>query len=277
MNSWKLCAFADEADALLSGQIKALKDNDILLLEIRGVNGKNISELTAKEARDAKQELKEAGIGVWSIGSPTGKISITDDFAPHRDSFRHLLELAVILGASRYRLFSFYGYDGSTAARDTVMERLSILLKDAAGSGLVLCHENEKDIYGEKADACLDIHTSLSSLKAVFDPANFVQSGQDTLEAWEMLAPYVDYLHIKDALADGQVVPAGNGAGNIPAIINRYAEQGGKILTLEPHLADFIGFQKLEGENKSIVGGFSYSSAREAFDSAAASLKRYLN
>ena len=51
-------------------------------------------------------------------------------------------------------------------------------------------------------------------MKAVFDPANFVQCGVDTLKAWEMLKNKVEYLHIKDAVGQA-IVPAGEGEGNI--------------------------------------------------------------
>lgn len=276
MTQWELCAFADEADTMLAGQIAALRDNRIGVLEIRGINGKSIAALTTAEARAVRRELDDAGIRVWSIGSPTGKIGITDAFAPHRDSFRHMVELADILGASRYRLFSFYGCDDSAATRDTVMERLSSFVEDAKGSGLVLCHENEKNIYGEMAAACQDIHRSIPAIRAVFDPANFVQAGQDTREAWDMLSPYVEYVHIKDAQSDGRVVPAGDGAGNIPWIIEQYSAKGGRVLTLEPHLSDFVGLQSLEGEEKSVVGGLAFASTREAFDAAVQALRRYI-
>ena len=75
----RLCAFADEADASLRGQIAALKKNGIGLIELRGINGTNISKITEDEARKYKSELDEGGISVWSIGSPIGKIKITDD------------------------------------------------------------------------------------------------------------------------------------------------------------------------------------------------------
>lgn len=96
------------------------------------------------------------------------------------------------------------------------MERLERFLEASAGSGVTLCHENEKGIYGDTAARCADIHQTLPAFKAVFDPANFIQCGQDTAEAWERLSPYVEYLHIKDALSDGTVVPAGKGIGRIP-------------------------------------------------------------
>ena len=43
MEKLKLSAFADEASAALTEQIKALKENDIPYIEVRGVDGKNIS------------------------------------------------------------------------------------------------------------------------------------------------------------------------------------------------------------------------------------------
>ena len=104
--------------------------------------------------------------------------------------------------------------------------------------------------------------------------ANFVQCGVDTLQAWQMLSPYIDYLHIKDALPDGQVVPAGKGAGNVAAIVKAYLAMGGTAMTLEPHLTVFDGLKDLEEDgNTSAVGGYTYSTADKAFDAAAAALE----
>ena len=52
-------------------------------------------------------------------------------------------------------------------------------------------------------ERCLEIHKALPEMKAIFDPANYIQCGVNTLAAWEMIKPYVKYMHIKDALADG--------------------------------------------------------------------------
>lgn len=279
MASFSLCAFADEAADDLGGQIDAMRANGIGLLELRSADRVGVAQITAVQARSIRARLDAAGIRVWSIGSPTGKIGIADDFAKHLDEFKHMLELADILGATHYRLFSFYGTDGSAAARDAVLERLARLAEAAEGSGLMLCHENEKEIYGEAAPACLEIHKALPGIRAVFDPANFVQVGQDTLEAWNLLAPYVEYVHIKDALADGRVVPAGHGEGHVRDILTRYAAQGGEVVTLEPHLAVFPGLDTLEHGAQGRLGAgapFRYASQREAFDAAAAALKALL-
>ena len=183
MVNYKLCAFADEADKALSGQIRAMQENGIAYLEMRGVNGVNVAKLTTAEAKAAAAELKAAGIQVWSLGSPAGKTPITDPFDFEKEQFKRLLETADITGAHAIRLFSFYGTDGKAEYRDEVMERLSRFVEMAKGSGVVLCHENEKGIYGDVAPRCLAIHQAVPRLKAVFDPANFIQCGQDVMEA----------------------------------------------------------------------------------------------
>lgn len=276
MSRFILCAFADEAGADIQEQIRALNDNQIGYLEVRGVDGRNITALTVTQAKELNGLLKSHGIAVWSIGSPIGKIGIRDDFAKHLDTFKHTLELAEALAASCIRLFSFFIPEGEKDAgiyRDEVMERLSRLCEAAKGSGVTLCHENEKGIYGDIASRCLDIHRQIPELKAVFDPANFVQCHQDTLEAWEMLSPYVHYMHIKDARRDGTVVPAGKGDGNVGSLLGKFAAQGGHVLTLEPHLSVFSGLETLEHGEKSIVDSDVYPSQRAAFDAAVAALK----
>ena len=134
-----------------------------------------------------------------------------------------------------------------------VFKRLGALLDYAKEKNLVLLHENEKDIYGEKAKECLEIMEAFycDNFKAVFDPANFVQSGQDTKEAYDMLKPYVAYMHIKDALLNGDVVPAGIGEGNIEYILDDLFKNGyDGYISLEPHLGSFEGLADLEIDDK---------------------------
>ena len=81
-------------------------------------------------------------------------------------------------------------------------------------------------------------------------------------------------MHIKDAAADGHVVPAGWGAGNMAAIVKEYGEMGGKVLTLEPHLTEFVGLKGLEQEgDESVVGDLKFESPEAAFDFAVKTMK----
>lgn len=270
---FKLAAFADEADSKLENQISAMVRNGIEYLEIRGVDEENVADISTEKAREIRKKLEYYSLAVWSVGSPFGKIGIGDDFSPHLEKFKHGIELAEILGAKYMRIFSFY-VPQEHAENDSqeVMSRLEQFQSAAKGSGVVLCHENEKGIYGCIANRCEEIHKNFPKIKAVFDPANFIQCGQDTKEAWEILAPYVEYIHIKDALSDGTVVPAGNGIGNIPYILENYR---GKVLTIEPHLSVFSGFEKLEHESD-LRNKFCYPSSEEAFDAAVSALKKLI-
>lgn len=274
----KIYAFADEASANFDKQIEAVLRNGLCGIEIRNVDDVNVSELTENKANEIKSKLDAAGIDVYSVGSPIGKISIEDDFEPHIDKFKHTLEIAEILGAENLRLFSFYIPNGAELSlyKDEVFKRLDKLLEVSKGSGITLCHENEKGIYGDMPERCLEIHKQFPEIKAIFDPANYVQCGADTLKAWEMLEKYVKYLHIKDALADGTVVPAGEGKGNVFEISKRYISLGGEYFTVEPHLTIFGGLEKLERKIFGSKADFRYKDADTAFDAACGSFKKIM-
>ncbi len=63
----RLCAFADEAARSLDGQIDALTRNGIGLIEVRGIDGKNVSDFTPDEARKYADALRAAGIRPRSL------------------------------------------------------------------------------------------------------------------------------------------------------------------------------------------------------------------
>lgn len=269
-------AFADESSPVLAEQIDAMKRNGVSGLEVRNVNGKNIGALSNDEVLEVKKALADAGLNTWSIGSAIGKISITDDFAPHLDKHKRIVEIANMLDAKYIRLFSFYMPKNSdpTPYRDEVIDRMGQFIEAAKGSGVLLCHENEKGIYGDIASRCLEIHKALPELGCIFDPANYIQSNQNTLECWDLLGDRVTYMHIKDALKDGRVVPAGKGDGNLPILLKKYIENGGKGVTVEPHLSVFDGLANLEREGeKTLIGEYQFPSKEAAFDAAIDALK----
>ena len=277
--TFKLSAFADESSDLFSGQVDALKRNGLDFLEIRNIAGRNITAHSCQEARELAKILADNGLSLWSLGSPIGKINIEDDFAPHLDLYRHALDLTREFGAENIRLFSFFipkDRDPEDYA-SAVIDRLGTFVEFAKEYGIHPCHENEKGIYGDIASRCLKLHNAVPGLEGVFDPANFVQCGQDTLEAWQMLHSFVRYMHIKDALPNGSVVPPGQGCGHVPELIRKYHAQGGQVLSLEPHLYEFVGLKALEQEgDESVVGAMSFATSEEAFDYAANTLKTIL-
>lgn len=278
MQNIKIFAFSDEVGANIDKQINALMRNNLNGMEIRNVDGTNISDIMADKAKEVLKKLEDKGLRVWSIGSPIGKININDPFEGHLEKFKHTLEIAEILKAEKIRLFSFYMPVGETPEnyKEKVLNRLNSFVSVAKDYNITLCHENEKGIFGDIPERCAIIHKALPEIKAVFDPANFVQCNVNTLDAWETLKEYVDYMHIKDADNDGIIVPAGKGVGNIRQLAEDYLSRGGNTFTMEPHLFDFDGLKNLEQANEATKIGGAFADADEAFDTACNSFKNIL-
>lgn len=97
---------------------------------------------------------------------------ITDDFEPHLDLFKHTVEIAKILNVNYIRIFSFFIPEGEDPLkyRDEVIKRMKQFVEIAEEAGIILLHENEKDIYGDTPERCLDLFKTINSenLKAVF-------------------------------------------------------------------------------------------------------------
>ena len=235
----KISGFADEIAEDVDTQFRILKKLNIQYFEPRGIDGKNIADLSDDELFKLKAKMKDYGIRVSSIGSTIGKIRLEEDFQSHFQKFQRVVEIAKKLNARYIRMFSFYHVakkdqtieskkvDASdieslkkwtSKERMEVLRRLRQMIVYAKEQGVVLLHENEKGIYGDTVEHCEDLMRELGCeyFQMVFDPANFVQCGQDTKEAYEKLKDFIGYLHIKDALfEDGKVVPVGDGDGNV--------------------------------------------------------------
>ncbi len=255
MANYKISGFSDEISSSVTEQFAALKRLGIEYFEPRGIDGKNISLLTEDEAYKLKETMDVCGIKASSIGSPIGKIKITDEFEPHFELFKNVVKIAKILGTRNIRMFSFFA-DGEwdSAKRDEVIRRLRAFIDYAKQNDVILLHENEKDIYGDVKDRCVDLMENLfcDNFKAVFDPANFVQCGQDTRLCYDELKDYIEYMHIKDAnISDGKVVPAGIGDGNVKYITESLIKSGyNGFFSMEPHLGSFEGLAALENDDK---------------------------
>ncbi len=275
-----LTGFADEIAPELTKQIEVMRKLGIGYIEMRGVDGKGLVEYPLPEVREIKKRLTDAGMRLSSVGSPIGKIGIRDAFAPHLELLKHTAEIAHIMETPNIRMFSFYIPQGEDAAgyRNEVMDRLGQMRDVAAEADVVLLHENEKEIYGDVAPRCLEIMKEFygDHFRGVFDFANFVQCRQDTLEAYELLSPYIDYVHVKDALTEsGEVVPAGEGDGHVAEILTKLKESGySGFLSLEPHLFDFAGFKALEKD--AATGEKKILSGEEAFTLACHALNKIL-
>ena len=248
----RLSAFADEISPDLDEQIRTCRQNGVTHFELRGVNHLNVMDFPRPLLEEIRRKLADNTMGVISIGSPIGKVKITDPWPAHFDRFKRAVELAEFFEAPFIRIFSYYPPEKGADMkphRDEVMRRMAAKADYVRNHNVVLVHENEAEIYGEKGRECVDLMESINSpkLRSAFDFANFVIAGERPINNWSLLKPYSVHIHVKDAvLSDKKIAPAGQGDGDIaPILKDAYASGYRGFLTLEPHLSvagQFSGF-----------------------------------
>ncbi|MGC5077018.1 sugar phosphate isomerase/epimerase family protein [Agrococcus sp. DT81.2] len=243
---WTLSGFGDEIDPDPRVQIAVLKALGAEHIEVRSAWGVNVVDLDDAQLDELAAILQGASMGVSAVASPIGKVDIALDPQLEVERLRRIIRVARALGTDRIRVFSFFRAEGVSvdSTRDAVIGAMSLLAAEAESAGVVLLHENEKDIYGDTPDRVLDLVESVGSpaLRLAWDSANFVQVGIEHPhdEGWAKLAPYVEYLQVKDALAEtGEVVPAGRGQGQVADTVRALRDAGyAGVVSLEPHLAE---------------------------------------
>ena len=265
-----LSGFGDEISADLTEQMDVMESEGIRHIEFRSVWGAGVDLLSDDDMPKAKRLLDDRGFRISAIGSGLGKIKIDDDFDEHLRRCERYIELAKYFETDKIRIFSFYvpKDEPMSAHRDEVMRRMRAMVDMSEANGIVMGHENERDIYGEQPAECRDLLDTIDSpsLKAIFDPANFVQAGvRPYEEAWDLLKDDVVYFHIKDALLEsGAVTPAGEGDGGVREVLRDKLSTGWEgVLSLEPHL-----------KHAGRAGGYS---GPDAFKVAAQALKGILD
>ncbi|MBE6596479.1 MAG: sugar phosphate isomerase/epimerase [Ruminococcaceae bacterium] len=280
MSNLLISAFADEYADSFEEQLHALRGFGIGHIEIRHLDGKNISLLGENEVKEARTMLDAFGIKASAVGSPLGKIKLDGDLSSHMETARRVFESANILGAGFIRIFSFYAPDGKniTDMRGEALGALEELVLLAREHGVTLCHENEAKIYGDIPSRCKELLDHFGGeLKCVFDMGNFVLEGVDPYpEAYELLREYIAYFHVKDALAAGAIVPAGKGEAKIKEILSAhrgYAKED-FFVSLEPHLQTFSGLNALVG--RSFKNPYQYEDQKAAFSDAVNKFKELI-
>jgi sugar phosphate isomerase/epimerase len=239
-----LSGFGDEIAPDLNEQLDVLQHSGIDRLDLRGVWGRNVLDLNDAEIATIRETLAERRMQVACVATPVGKAPVDGDFVAQQAALARGIEVARALGTTNVRIFSYYmpEDDDPQRHRDEVLRRLSVLIQQAREAGMTLLHENERGIYGDSPARCHDLHATLDSphFLALWDPGNFASCGYRPFhDSWELLRPYVGYVHVKDYdRTTKRVVVAGAGDAEWPECIRALqAANYDGVIALEPHLA----------------------------------------
>ena len=136
----------------------------------------------------------------------------------------------------------------------------------------------ESLIWGESPRQCRELLDQFRGrMRAVFDMGNFVLGGYDPYpEAYALLQPYIEYFHIKDALARGAIVPAGKGEARIGEVLSAFNRSAEKdfFVSLEPHLETFSGLHALT--DVAFENPYKYADQQTAFTDAVEKLRQVI-
>ena len=124
----KISGLSDEISSEIDVQFEVLNKLGIKYYEPRFIDGKNISELNDEGIVDLKSKMDKAGIKASSIGSPIGKVKLTDDLDAHFKLFKRVVKTAKMLDCRNIRIFSFY-HEGNEWTEDERQLVLSELKK----------------------------------------------------------------------------------------------------------------------------------------------------
>lgn len=272
-----ISGFADEISSDFTKQLETVTKLGMSYISLRSADGKGIADYTEAEVKETLlPRLEQFQVKVSSLGSPIGKVGVEDEegFEKQKKQLEELCRISRLLDCRYIRMFSFFIPEGKNPEdyRDIVLKKVREFLEIAKKYDIILIHENEKEIYGDTGARCKELLDAMGDahFQAAFDFANFVQCGEDTEVCWELLRPYIAYIHIKDAVtANQENVVCGTGEGKIAQLLKRAITEEGYegFLTLEPHLVLFDSLASLETteaeniikENKAKDGAEGYA------------------
>jgi sugar phosphate isomerase/epimerase len=254
-----MTGFADEAAIDIDRQIEATKALGWKNIEMRKVNGNLMADIPEKEFNEICEKLDSAGIHINCNGSGVAnwQKKITDPPESSYEEMKRAIPRMHRLGTKLIRVMSFNVNDvdatlENTALAEEVIKRMKVIVKMAEDGGVTAVHENCANWGGRSYEHTLRLLDAIDSpaLKLVFDTGNPVWSKdmrgpqpwkyQNSFEFYSKVKEHVEYVHIKDAVMEGdkpRVTFGGEGDGCVREILTDLYSRGyNGGISIEPHL-----------------------------------------
>ncbi len=242
----------DEAGADLQTQIRAQRELGWKHLELRIVDGVNITQCDDNAFARIAGAIDEAGVQISCLGSAIANWArpITCDIEIDRADLKRAIPRMKRLKCTLIRVMSYPNHPDEPWPeqkwRRESIARMKYLAGMAEDAGITLVHENCSGWGGLSAENSIVLLGEVASpaLKLVFDTGNPVDYGQDTWEYYQKVHTDIAYVHVKDGRHTKNGIEycyCGEGEGHVLEVLNDLRDRaytGG--VSIEPHLTAII-------------------------------------
>lgn len=243
---------SDEAGQAIDIQIKAHRELGWSHLELRLVDGVNLTQLPDDQFETVYAKVTESGMKVSCFGSAIANWArpITCDPQIDINDLKRAIGRMRRFGTPFIRVMS-YPNDPEQPVEESewrreAIARMKTLAKMAEDGGVILAHENCSGWGGLSAENSNILLGEVNSpaLKVVFDTGNPVTYGQNAWDYYQKVYDSIVYVHIKDVKrVDGEdhYCFCGDGDGYVREIVGDLLAKGyNGGFSIEPHLAAVI-------------------------------------
>ncbi|HEX3000172.1 MAG TPA: sugar phosphate isomerase/epimerase family protein [Armatimonadota bacterium] len=259
---------SDEAGNGIAQQIAAHKELGWKHLELRGIDGKNLTDVDDATFAQVVEAVEAAGMQVCSFASQLANWSrkITNDFAVDREEMERAVPRMQRLGTRFIRCMSYPNDNFSDVEwRDEAVRRLKVLARMAEDGGVLLLHENCNGWGGESPENSLELLERVDSpaFKLVFDTGNPFMHRQNAVEYLRKVIDHVVHVHIKDGYLNEQgketFTYPDEGSCRVGECLRILIEHGYDAgYSIEPHVAQIIHTGEGTGKDMEQVKYESY-------------------
>ncbi len=241
---------ADEAGKPVETQIRAHKELGWKYIELRDTGEKCVTDIPEEEFDRILGLLGDAGLQVSCFASQIGNWSrkITGNFEIDKTELARAIPRMQKAGTRFIRIMSWTQGDASMKEwKSEALRRLRELAKMAEGSGVMLAHENCSGWASEGPAETIEMLDTIDSpaLTALYDTANPLSRGQDSMAYVRGVKDRAAYVHVKD----WKIEPDGSGHGVYPGegdsvLRQQLAELFNAgydgFISIEPHITAII-------------------------------------
>jgi 6-phosphogluconolactonase/glucosamine-6-phosphate isomerase/deaminase/sugar phosphate isomerase/epimerase len=272
----RLGVISDEVSADYIEALDWIQAEGLKYVEIRMVDGINVSSLTDEQVERVAAEAAKRGLGISGIASPLFKCALDpsrpvetgdmfgqaeESVEAHFEKLVRTIAIANKLGTRLIRIFSFWREQDPAPYMDEIAVHLKRAADIAEKAGVILLLENERSCNGGYAFevALLVKKVQSPALQALWDPGNEAQGGVWSYpQVYNEVKDLLGHVHLKDSLIhpNGKPGCVPIGSGRVPYVkqIQDLEADGYKgLYVIETHYAP-PGGTKMEGTKQSLEG-----------------------